>query len=57
VVSNDRDVLGSAWDRLTASALGSAFTTASTLLGVAQLGFPGQLIEVDVTAVLPPTAW
>ncbi|MBC6463625.1 RidA family protein, partial [Actinomadura sp. HBU206391] len=28
-------------------------TTASTLLGVAQLGFPGQLIEVDLTAALP----
>jgi enamine deaminase RidA (YjgF/YER057c/UK114 family) len=57
VVSNDRDVLGAAWDRLTASALGPAFTTASTWLGVAQLGFPGQLIEVDDTAALPPTAW
>jgi hypothetical protein len=27
-------------------------TTASTLLGVAQLGFPGQLVEIDVTAAL-----
>jgi enamine deaminase RidA (YjgF/YER057c/UK114 family) len=53
VVSADRGVLGGTWDRLTASALGSALTTASTLLGVVQLGFPGQLVEVDVTAVLP----
>jgi hypothetical protein len=30
-----------------------AFTTASTLLGVARLGFAGQLVEVDLTAVLP----
>ncbi len=52
VVSEDRDVLGCAWARLTASSLGPAFTTASTLLGVAQLGFPGQLVEVDVTAAL-----
>ncbi|HEY3684215.1 MAG TPA: RidA family protein [Streptosporangiaceae bacterium] len=45
--------LGGVWDRLTASALGPAFTTASTLLGVSQLGFAGQLIEVDLTAALP----
>lgn len=53
VVSNDGSVLGAAWERLTQSPLGSAFTTASTLLGVAQLGFRGQLIEVDLTAALP----
>lgn len=52
VVSDDVTVLGSAWRLLTHSAIGSAFTTASTLLGVAQLGFPGQLIEVDLTAAL-----
>lgn len=53
VVSDDRSVLGAAWERLTRSPLGPAFTTASTLLGVAQLGFPGQLIEIDLTAALP----
>jgi enamine deaminase RidA (YjgF/YER057c/UK114 family) len=53
VVSADVTVLGSAWQRLTYSPIGPAFTTASTLLGVAQLGFPGQLIEVDLTAALP----
>ncbi|MEU3186481.1 RidA family protein [Streptomyces sp. NPDC006923] len=53
VVSDDVTVLGSAWRRLTHSAIGPAFTTASTLLGVAQLGFSGQLIEVDLTAALP----
>ena len=53
VVSTDRDVLADVWQRLTASAIGPAFTTASTLLGVAQLGFPGQLVEVDLTAALP----
>jgi enamine deaminase RidA (YjgF/YER057c/UK114 family) len=46
-------VLGKVWARLTASALGPAFTTASTLLGVSQLGFAGQLVEVDLTAALP----
>jgi enamine deaminase RidA (YjgF/YER057c/UK114 family) len=52
VVSGDVAVLGAAWQRLTSSVIGPAFTTASTLLGVAQLGFPGQLIEVDLTAAL-----
>jgi enamine deaminase RidA (YjgF/YER057c/UK114 family) len=53
VVSQDSRVLGAVWRRLTASSIGTAFTTASTLLGVAQLGFPGQLVEVDLTAALP----
>ncbi|MFC4504033.1 MULTISPECIES: Rid family hydrolase [Streptomyces] len=53
VRSDDRDVLGTAWHRLTTSALGSAFASASTLLGVAQLGFAGQLVEVDLTVALP----
>ncbi|MER5185156.1 RidA family protein [Streptomyces sp. NPDC002896] len=52
VVSSDVAVLGVAWQRLTGSVIGSAFTTASTLVGVAQLGFPGQLIEVDLTVAL-----
>ncbi|GHH73626.1 enamine deaminase RidA [Streptomyces sulfonofaciens] len=53
VVSGDAAVLGAAWRRLTGSAVGPAFGTASTLLGVARLGFLGQLIEVDLTAALP----
>jgi enamine deaminase RidA (YjgF/YER057c/UK114 family) len=53
VVSADRSALTTAWDRLTQSPLGAAFTTASTLLGVARLGFAGQLVEVDLTAALP----
>jgi enamine deaminase RidA (YjgF/YER057c/UK114 family) len=52
VVTEDRSVLSEVWDRLTASAIGAAFTSASTLLGVAQLGFPGQLVELDATAAL-----
>ncbi|WP_461026201.1 hypothetical protein [Streptomyces sparsus] len=38
---------------LTASALGPAFTSAGTLLGVAPLRFPGQPVEVDLTAAPP----
>lgn len=52
VVSADREVLASVWRRLTDSVIGPAFTTASTLLGVTQLGFPGQLVEVDLTVAL-----
>jgi enamine deaminase RidA (YjgF/YER057c/UK114 family) len=52
VVSSVRDELSVVWDRLNASPLSPAFSTASTLLGVAQLGFTGQLVELDVTAAL-----
>ncbi|MFH8843064.1 RidA family protein [Streptomyces sp. NPDC017868] len=53
VRSDDQATLGAAWARLTASPLAPAFTTASTLLGVAQLGFTHQLVEVDLTVALP----
>ncbi|MFD3409514.1 RidA family protein [Streptomyces cyaneofuscatus] len=53
VKSDDRATLAAVWSRLNASALAPAFTTASTLLGVAQLGYSGQLVEVDLTAGLP----
>ena len=52
VVSDDNQVLATVWRRLNDSALGPAFTTASTLLGVASLGFTGQLVELDLTAAL-----
>lgn len=54
VVSDETPVLGRVWRRLAGSALGPAFSTASTLVGVARLGFPGQLVEVDLTAALTP---
>jgi enamine deaminase RidA (YjgF/YER057c/UK114 family) len=50
VVSDETSVLGDVWRQLTASELGPAFASASTLLGVAQLGFTGQLVELDLTA-------
>jgi enamine deaminase RidA (YjgF/YER057c/UK114 family) len=50
------DELPAVWRRLVGSPLGPAFTTASTLLGVARLGFNGQLVELDVTAALPEAA-
>ncbi|MER5771479.1 RidA family protein [Streptomyces sp. NPDC001985] len=53
VVSDDPAALAAAWTRLNESVIAEAFTSASTLLGVARLGFPGQLVEVDLTAALP----
>ncbi|GIM97550.1 RidA family protein [Paractinoplanes toevensis] len=52
VVSADSDVLAAVWDRLNASPLAPAFTSASTLLGVTALGYRGQLVEVDLTAAI-----
>jgi enamine deaminase RidA (YjgF/YER057c/UK114 family) len=53
VASHDRESLSDVWSSLTSSVAAAAFVGAATLLGVAQLGYPGQLVEVDVTAVLP----
>ncbi|WP_020385870.1 RidA family protein [Kribbella catacumbae] len=52
VNSADRSDLAGVWAQLSESPLAPAFTSASTLLGVAQLGFPGQLVEIDVTVAL-----
>lgn len=52
VVSDSQPTLAAAWRELTESPLAPAFTSAATLLGVAQLGYPGQLIEIDLTAAL-----
>ena len=53
VVSSNRDDLALVWTMLRSSAIAPALSTASTLLGVSQLGYPGQLVEIDVTAILP----
>jgi len=53
VVTEDQSVLAAVWNRLTASELAAAFSSASTLLGVAALGYRGQLVELDLTAALP----
>jgi enamine deaminase RidA (YjgF/YER057c/UK114 family) len=50
VVSTEPTDLSAVWQCLQASSLAPAFTTASTLLGVAALGYEGQLVEVDLTA-------
>jgi enamine deaminase RidA (YjgF/YER057c/UK114 family) len=52
VASPKREDLATVWTRLNGSSLAPAFTSASTLVGVAQLGFPGQLVEIDITAAM-----
>ncbi|MGI9092308.1 MAG: Rid family hydrolase [Mycobacteriales bacterium] len=52
VVSTGPDELSAVWLRLRESPVAAALESASTLLGVAQLGYPGQRVEVDVTAAL-----
>ena len=52
VASDDREDLAAVWTRLRESSLAEALTTASTLIGVARLGYPGQLVELDLTAAL-----
>jgi enamine deaminase RidA (YjgF/YER057c/UK114 family) len=50
VVGTDTNQLGRAWHRFADSVIGAAFTSASTLLGVAALGYPEQLVELELTA-------
>ncbi|MFF9282205.1 RidA family protein [Streptomyces griseosporeus] len=52
VVSADTAMLSAVWDVVEASGL-SAGPHSSTLLGVACLGYPGQLVEITATAVVP----
>ena len=53
VVSNDSNEVGGAWHRLhDHPKLGPAFNAASTVVGVTALGYPDQLVEVDLTARL-----
>ena len=49
VVASDRADLAVVWDAVQASPLASP---ASTLLGVSMLGYEGQLVEIEATAVL-----
>lgn len=50
VVSTELDELDAVWDLVQESPLAPA---ASTLLGVALLGVPGQLVEIEAIAALP----
>jgi enamine deaminase RidA (YjgF/YER057c/UK114 family) len=52
VVSTDRAELSEVWEALLKSGLAPALRAAATLLGVTTLGYAGQRLEVDLTAVL-----
>ncbi|WP_344403939.1 RidA family protein [Streptomyces longisporus] len=52
VVSGETAVLSAVWDVVEASGL-SVGPHSSTLIGVACLGYTGQLVEITATAVVP----
>ncbi|MCC5478103.1 RidA family protein [Streptomyces barringtoniae] len=52
VVSSEPSVLSAVWEVVEASGL-STGPHSSTLLGVACLGYTGQLVEITATAVVP----
>jgi enamine deaminase RidA (YjgF/YER057c/UK114 family) len=53
VVAEDRRTLGQVWQVLRESELGAVVRTPATLIGVAHLGYEGQLVEVECTAAMP----
>ncbi|WP_262060004.1 RidA family protein [Streptomyces sp. STR69] len=53
VVSSEPSVLSAVWEVVEASGL-SVGPHSSTLVGVACLGYTGQLVEITATAVVPP---
>ncbi|MFD9126110.1 RidA family protein [Kitasatospora sp. NPDC059571] len=55
VVAAEPGPLSAVWDVVNASGLAAGPHT-STLLGVACLGYTGQLVEITVTAVVPEAA-
>jgi enamine deaminase RidA (YjgF/YER057c/UK114 family) len=52
VVNSDPAVLSAVWEVVEASGLGAG-PHSSTLIGVACLGYTGQLVEITATAVVP----
>lgn len=55
VVSSEPAVLSTVWEVVEASGLSSG-PHSSTLIGVACLGYTGQLVEITATAVVPEEA-
>jgi enamine deaminase RidA (YjgF/YER057c/UK114 family) len=54
VVAPEQEHLGLVWRTILDSDVGAIVRTPATLVGVARLGYTGQLVEIDVTAALPP---
>ncbi|MFE0104341.1 RidA family protein [Streptomyces sp. NPDC059009] len=56
VVGDEPGVLSEVWEVVRASGLLTEVPHTSTLLGVTVLGYPGQLVEITATAVVPEAA-
>lgn len=53
VVAEERRTLGRLWQALLDSEWSAMVRTATTLVGVAHLGYGGQLVEIECTAAVP----
>jgi enamine deaminase RidA (YjgF/YER057c/UK114 family) len=53
VVATERASLGQVWRELLGSELGAVLRAPATLVGVQQLGYDGQLVEIECTAAVP----
>ena len=53
VVASEQRQMGEVWRAILESDLGDVVRTAATLVGVARLGYDGQLVEIEVTVALP----
>jgi enamine deaminase RidA (YjgF/YER057c/UK114 family) len=53
VVASEQRHMGQVWRTVLESDLGDVARTAATLVGVARLGYEGQLVELEVTVALP----
>jgi enamine deaminase RidA (YjgF/YER057c/UK114 family) len=56
VVAEERQTLGTVWRALLDSEFAAVLRAPSTLLGVSQLGYEGQLVEIECTAAVPLSA-
>jgi enamine deaminase RidA (YjgF/YER057c/UK114 family) len=54
VVASEQRHMGEVWRAILDSEVGDVARTAATLVGVARLGYEGQLIEIEVTVALRP---
>ncbi len=53
VVAAERATLGRVWRAVMESEFGAVAHTPATLVGVAHLGYEGQLVEIECTAAVP----
>jgi enamine deaminase RidA (YjgF/YER057c/UK114 family) len=52
VVASEQQDMGRVWRAILDSDLGDVARTAATLVGVARLGYDGQLVEIEVTLAM-----